>query len=158
MYYLVDGIRSRLSLTERAAELFRLHRKYHPQAVGYEKYGMQADVEHIRYMQERLNYRFGIIELGGAMPKPDRIRRLIPVFEQGRFWLPRALPFTDGDGRPQNLSRLFTEEEYKAFPVSEHDDMLDCLARILDPELGASFPLAFARDFNPVADLDWKPF
>ena len=32
------------------------------------------------------------------------------------------------------------EDEYKAHPFEPHDDMLDCAARILDPDLGAVFP------------------
>jgi hypothetical protein len=32
---------------------------------------------------------------------------------------------------------VFVEEEYVAFPVATHDDMLDRLARIADPEVTA---------------------
>jgi phage terminase large subunit-like protein len=141
VYYAVDGIRDRLNLTQRARALMTLHRKYRPLAVGYERYGMQADIEHIGFIQEREQYRFAIIELGGAMPKSDRIRRLIPLFEQGRLYLPARCPFRDAEGRDRDLALEFIAEEYLAFPVSLHDDMLDCLARILDPELGASFPM-----------------
>jgi hypothetical protein len=35
---------------------------------------------------------------------------------------------------------MFIDEEYLAFPVGVHDDMFDCKARIVDPELGAVFP------------------
>lgn len=141
-YYLIDGLRDRLNLTERAKALFAFHRKYRPSAVGYERYGMQADVEHIKDMQGKENYRFDIIELGGSMPKNDRIRRLIPLFEQGRFWLPRAMFFVDAEGVNRDFTREFIHDEYLAFPVAGHDDMLDCMARIVDPELSAVFPLA----------------
>jgi hypothetical protein len=40
------------------------HRKYQPMAVGYEQYGMMADIEHIRDLQERENYRFDIHAAG----------------------------------------------------------------------------------------------
>lgn len=138
--YLLDGVRDRLNLTGRAAALFRLHRAWRPLATGYEKYGMQADIEHVRAEQERRNYRFDITPLGGPMPKKDRIRRLVPEFEQGRMLLPHHLPFMDAEGKRRDLTREFVDEEYLAFPVSRHDDMLDCLARILDPDLGAEFP------------------
>lgn len=138
--YLLDGVRDRLNLTGRAAALFRLHRAWRPLATGYEKYGMQADIEHVRAEQERRNYRFDITPLGGPMPKKDRIRRLVPEFEQGRMLLPHHLPFMDAEGKRRDLAREFVDEEYLAFPVSRHDDMLDCLARILDPDLGAEFP------------------
>lgn len=144
-YYKVDGVRDRLNLTQRAAALFRLVRKYKPLAVGYEKYGMQADIEHIESEMGRQGYHFDIIPLGGHMPKSDRIRRLVPLFEQGRIFLPGVLPYRDVNGEGHNLTQEFVSEEYMAFPVSAHDDMLDCLARILDEDLGAVFPDEWAE-------------
>ncbi len=139
-WYLVDGVRDRLNLSGRAEALFRLHRAYAPLAVGYEQYGMQADVEFIEAEQERRNYRFTITPLGGSVPKADRIMALGPYFEQGRFYLPARCPFADHEGRWHDLVREFIDE-YLAFPVTSHDDMLDCLARILEPRLGAEFPM-----------------
>ena len=139
-YYLLDAVRDRLNLTQRASTLFELHRKHKPKAVGYEQYGMQSDIEHIKYEMEQQNYRFPITELGGGIAKQDRIKKLIPVFEQGRFYLPKTLHFVDYEGRAQNYIQLFIDNEYLAFPVSVHDDMMDCLARILDPGLNAIFP------------------
>lgn len=140
-YYLIDGVRDRMNLTERARTLFRLHRTYSPQGVGYEKYGAQADVEHMQYVMQEQNYRFHIEPMGGNTPKNDRIRQLVPVFEQGRFYLPWRCHFMDHEGRQRDLVREFIDDEYLAFPVAPHDDMLDCMARILDPALGACFPL-----------------
>jgi len=139
-YYLLDAIRDRLNLTQRAAKLFEMHRNHNPRGVGYERYGLQADVEHMKYVMEQKNYRFNITELGGAMPKEDRIKKLIPVFEQGRFWMPKRLSFIDSEGVPRDFVQLFIDEEYTAFPVCVHDDMLDDTARILDPTLNAEFP------------------
>jgi hypothetical protein len=68
--YVLDIVRDRLSLTQRADLVMGWHRKWQPIAVGYERYGMMADIEHIRDRQERENYRFQIIELGGACPRP----------------------------------------------------------------------------------------
>lgn len=139
-YYVVDMIRDRLNLTERAAALFALHRKYQPIGVGYEKYGMQADIEHMQDKMERENYRFHITPLGGQVAKVDRIRRLIPLFEQGRIWLPQSLPYRQYDGRTVDLVESFIRDEYETFPVGAHDDMLDCLARIVDPDFPVTWP------------------
>lgn len=139
-YYLIGGVRDRMNLTERAACLFALHRQYRPGAVGYERYGMQADIEHLRFEMQSRNYRFEVVELGGAVPKKDRIGKLIPLFEQGRMYLPVRSPFRDQEGRWRDLTREFVTDEYLAFPVSTHDDMLDCMARILEPSLGTEFP------------------
>lgn len=139
-YYTLDVIRDRLNLTERTEALIRLHRKWRPIATGYEKYGKDADIEHIEHVQEQKNYRFDITPLGGSTRKEDRIAKLIPVFERGDWYLPEQKPYTNWEGRLVDLTEQFIEEEYVAFPVSQHDDMLDCKARILDPALGAEFP------------------
>jgi len=139
-YYLIDAIRDRLSLTERAAKLFEFHRKYRPLKVGYEKYGMQADIEHCKYEMEHQNYRFSITELGGKVGKVDRILCLVPPFEQGRMWMPKTLPVINYEGKHLDYVEMFINDEYDAFPVPMHDDMLDCRARIMDPGLGAQFP------------------
>ena len=145
--YLLDGVRDRLNLKQRADALFALHRKWKPDGVGYEKYGMMADTEFVRSEQERQTYRFTVTELGGSMPKNDRIRRLLPHFEQGRFWLPHAMNRTNYEGVVVDLMTSFIEEEYKPFPVSLHDDFLDMLSRVYDlyPH-GLPFPMAAPAD------------
>lgn len=139
-YYLVDGIRDRLNLTERTRKVFEFHRRYRPLKTGYEKYGKDTDIEHIEGEMEKENYRFPIIPLGGNMAKEDRIRKLVPIFEQGKMWLPHKLIFVTIEGQIVDLINVFLQDEYLAFPVSIHDDMLDCMARITDLKLGAKFP------------------
>jgi predicted phage terminase large subunit-like protein len=141
--YILDGVRDRLSLTERTAKLFEWHRKYRPMrehGVRYEKYGMQADIEHIQTKQAEEGYRFDITEVGGQTPKNDRIKRLIPYFEQGRVFMPRAMLRTDYQKVTRDLIQDFIEEEFVAFPVPVHDDMLDAMARMLEPDLPLVWP------------------
>ncbi len=140
-YYVIDLIRDRLNLTERTQSLFMLHQKYRPLAVGYEKYGMQADIEHIEYVQGIKNYRFEITPLSGPTAKNDRIRRLVPKFEQHSIFLPRSIIKTNYEGKSEDLIKTFISDEYLAFPVSAHDDMLDDLANILHPDMPTFFPL-----------------
>jgi phage terminase large subunit-like protein len=157
-YYVITWVRDRMNLTEKANALFALHRQYQPGVVGYEKYGMQADIEHFLDRMNRDNYRFSITPLGGSVAKPDRIKALIPLFEQGRVWLPETCVRVDYQGEPRDLARVFINEEYNAFPFGAHDDMLDVLARILDPDLHAVHPqgpvTATLDDavFDPAAD------
>ena len=139
-YYVIDGIRERLNLTGRADALFALHKKYLPLGVGYEKYGQQADIEHINDRMSREGYFFPITSLGGNIPKNDRIRKLTPLFEQGRIFFKRNIRHEDAQGRQKDLGEVFLQDELSQFPVARHDDMLDCLARIVDPGLGAVFP------------------
>jgi len=143
-YRMVEGIRARLNLTERTRELFRLHKKYGRliKAVGYEQYGMQADKQHIEYVQDQEQYNFKITSLGGNMPKLERIRLLIPIIENGRWFLMGLEEgyFIDEEKREQNFARLFLNE-LNAFPVGAHEDILDMAARILDEDLHATFPV-----------------
>ncbi len=148
-YYVVDIIRDKLNLAERTRSLFELHRHYRPAAVGYEKYGMQSDIEHIKEIQGQQNYGFDIIPLGGPMPKNDRIRRLVPIFEAGRMYIPEFMVKPDYEGRSINITQAFVNDEYLAFPVSAHDDMLDCLARICDEDFPMVAPASAGRWYQP---------
>jgi phage terminase large subunit-like protein len=133
-FRVLDIVRDRLNLIQRGETLMDLHRIWTPGLVAYEEYGMQADIEHIRYVQKQEMYEFDIVPLGGSMPKPLRILRLVPYFESGRIILPTRLNRVDYQGHNRDLIADFVEQEYTAFPVLKHDDMLDTLARIPDLE------------------------
>jgi predicted phage terminase large subunit-like protein len=144
-YYLLDFLYDRLNLTERARELMRLHRKWRPMRVGYEKYGKDSDIEAVKIVQAHENYRFDIVPLGGTLKKEDRIRRLVPLFEAGKVYAPPTMHRTLSDGRTVDILEQFLVEEYDRFPVGAHDDGMDCLARITDPDMNATFPLLDAE-------------
>ena len=160
-YYLIDGIRDRLSLTERGNHLFALHRRWKPLAVGYEQYGMQADIEYLQDRMEREHYRFEITPLGGEVAKPDRIRRLIPIFEAHRFILPERLVKVDYEQRTICIVEHFLRDEYELFPVGLHDDFFDMLSRICDDDMHITWPRpveqvagakpGFQADYDPYA-------
>ena len=139
-YYLLDCVRDRLNLSERSEAVFRLHRKWKPGDVRYEKYGLQSDIEHIKGEMNAKSYRFKITEVAGITAKNDRIRRLIPAFQAGRVWMPAELIYTNSDGKTIDLIKHFIEEEFLAFPVSRKDDMLDCLSRMAEPKLDTPWP------------------
>jgi phage terminase large subunit-like protein len=139
-YLCIPICRDRLNLKERGDKLFEAHRFYKPKQVRYEKYGAMADIEHYEARMEDENYRFKITEVGGQTSKEDRIKRLLPLFEAGRIWLPETKFVTDWQKNPVDLVEAFIEEEYLAFPVGLHDDMLDALSRICEPELTLIWP------------------
>ncbi len=143
-YYLLDAIYDRLNLDERTDRLFHFHRLYHPLKVGYEQYGMQADVAHIKYVQREQQYRFAIVELGGNVPKSDRIRAMIPSWSGGRRWLPRRLLKRSVQGKTYDVVQILVQDGLLCFPVGAKDDDIDCAARLEDPALGVTFPLATA--------------
>lgn len=139
-YYVLDFVRERYNLSERVATTIGLHRLYQPHILGYESYGMQADIQAIEDQQEREHYRFSIIELGGKLDKPSRIERLVPVMRAGRIWFPGVEmrgPMVQSAHRAINE---WWEDEVLPYPAGPkaHDDGLDGLSRVFD--CGAQFP------------------
>lgn len=144
-YYLLDIVRDRLNPTERIDKLFELHRTWNsltgrPPKVGVEKYGLMSDSHYIREKQKQDGYRFPIVELGGKMQKEERIRRMIPDLQNGRWWFPPQKMYTDYEGRTLDMVLELIKSEMATFPRARYDDMLDALTRIYDNELYAVFP------------------
>jgi predicted phage terminase large subunit-like protein len=140
-FYILDMVRDRLDLAEKASAIMELVRQYKPiRMVGYEQYGMQADIEAIKSLMDREMFRFNIKPLGGKLKKEDRIQRLIPLFEQSRIYIPDKLIRVNREGMQQDLTQVFIRDEYLAFPFAAHDDMLDALSRIVDPEMNMRAP------------------
>jgi hypothetical protein len=56
------------------------------------------------------------------------------------MWFPVSLNYTDYEKKTRDLVREIREDEYKPFPIALHDDLMDCLARILDEDMDVQFP------------------
>ena len=138
--YWIDGIRDRLNMQERADAVIEFHRKYRPLGVGYEKYGMQTDIDYILREQDLQNYRFHVTPLGGTMGKNDRIRRLVPDLAQGKWYWPNSIHKTLYDGTQVDIVEQTLIEEFDPFPVPIHDDTLDSMSRIYDEDLLTTWP------------------
>lgn len=152
-FYVVDLIRDKLSLTERWTALKDLHMKWKPRAVGYESYGIQADLEYFEERRRYERYYFEIIPLGGMISKVDRIERLASYFKNKRIYLPKMLMYVNSEGQQLDMVDVFINEEYIYFPKPKHDDMLDSLARIQDGKMEIQFPAETTKpsgitDFN----------
>jgi predicted phage terminase large subunit-like protein len=131
-YVILDMVRDRLNLAERTDRLLELVHRWSPEAIVYGRYGAQADEEYIRKVMHERHARWPIKPVGGSLSKIDRIKRLMPLFEQGKIVLLPYCRRTLYDGTTTDLVQDFIEQEYTAFPVSQHDDMLDALSRICD--------------------------
>ena len=142
-FFLIDMLRERLNLFERWNSLKKFMTK-HPQIrkVYYEQYGMQADVQHFQSKMREDGIYFHIDPIGGRLKKEDRIRKLIPLFEGGKVWLPEVLYSSSG----RDLVKEFVEEEYTLFPYASHDDMLDAASRVRDDEVEAWPPMGFPQE------------
>lgn len=140
-YYVLDMVRDRLNLTERVDRLFALYERWKPiKQVRWERYGLMADIQALKTEQEARNYRFDITEVGGITKKDDRIKRLLPIFEQGKMYLPATLHVADWQKNTVDLVHSFIEQEYYPFPMCAHKDMLDALSRIAEPDLKLTWP------------------
>jgi len=144
-FYMLDMVRDRLNPTERVDKLFELHRTWNglsgkPPRVGYERYGMMSDTHYIKEKQKQEGYRFPLVELGGAMEKNERIRRMIPDLQRGRWWFPACLMYTNYEAQTIDLVRELVKSEMATFPRARYDDMLDAISRVYDDDLKVVFP------------------
>lgn len=138
--YLVDLVKDKLNLDERKKKLFELVLKYKPLVVGYERYALMADTDYIRKCQETENIRFPIVELGGKLSKIERVDRFVPTFSNRKFYIPESLEYRDYEGKSHDLIQELKYEMVN-FPKG-HDDCIDAISRIKDPELGVITPNA----------------
>jgi phage terminase large subunit-like protein len=174
--WLMDGYHHRMPLKERWQRLNGLRKVWTSMPgvqivrVGYEKYGMQSDIEYFEEEMRREKDEWEIVELNwpreGGHAKYDRIQRLEPDFRSGRFLLSAVVQEeTANQRRVKALGqayRIFTPvkrtdenkgiyslnktliDEFLVYPFSAHDDMLDCCSRIYD--IDATPPILIAED------------
>jgi hypothetical protein len=165
--YLLDGACHKMTLTERWQMLKYLRSKWVKQpgiqtvTVGYEKYGMQADIEHFKEMMRLQGCPFPIKEVSwvrdGDQAKDDRIRRLIPDHQNWRFFYPyrgeettlqaqaisqhrefliaKPIKRKNSDGRLYDLVDYLVSNEYLFFPATTAKDMLDSMSRFYDLQI-----------------------
>lgn len=159
-YYVIDGIRDKLNLDERTNALFRLHRRWGPvKEVRYEAYGLQTDIQHIKYVQEHEGYRFRIVPVAGKAKKLDRIERLVPLTKRNELYFPiDGIPYVTVTGEELDIVDTFIAEEFRLFPNCKYFDMLDSLARISEPDMHLIWPKQDAERFTAPADrrLRWE--
>lgn len=165
--WLLDGRRHKMNLNERWQMLRALRKKWlaaqgvQRVEVGYERYGMQADIEHFEQEMRREKDIWAIRELAwpreGGASKQDRIQRLVPDFMNGRFFLPAVVdgvsaaqqkmkdagePYRifspvrarDHEGELYSLNKQLLTE-YLVYPYAVHDDVLDAVSRIYDMDV-----------------------
>jgi hypothetical protein len=98
---------------------------------------------------------FSILDLGGNVPKTERIKLLQAPFEYGKFWLPLYLDYKDITGTTHDLIKELIQDEYSKMPFSGHDDMMDCMARIMDDKMCLVFPNVGIKEEVKHKNFDW---
>lgn len=127
--FLVDGFNHKMNLTERWNALKGLRKKWmnapgvQSVYVGYERYGMQSDLEHFETQMKIDKEHFEIKELAwpreGPGAKGDRVGRLRPDFELGHFFLPLLVWHDD-----QGLCFLKIEDQEVKYVKAEKETSL----------------------------------
>ena len=130
--YLIDGVHDKLDLGQRYKVLKSLNERYKPLVIGYERYGLQADIDYFRMENAKTNYYMPITEVGGTVSKEDRILRLQALFESKDLLFPKHLRYTMLFNGEQIDIVNNIQVELLAFPFAEHDDLSDCLSRCYD--------------------------
>lgn len=165
--YLLDGACHKMNLGERWTMLKNLRSKWLRQPgvqavlVGYEKYGMQSDIEHFEEMMQIEKTSFPIQEINwtrdDSQAKDDRIRRLIPDHQNWKFFYPyeggqtanqmEAVQHGEGylvakpikrknhEGRIYNLVQWMIDNEYSFFPATTVKDFMDSMSRFYDLDI-----------------------
>lgn len=164
--YLLDGYRHKMGLRERWENMRGLRRVWLAQPgiqmvkVGYERYGMQSDLEFFEEQMLKDKDAFEIHELNwvyeGGQSKDDRVQRLEPDFRSKRFYLAAVTPTEtanqkrireqgqafrifkpvnrrDHEGNVYSLNKGFLEE-YLTYPFSAKKDLIDATSRLYDLE------------------------
>lgn len=162
--YLLDGYRHKMGLKERWTAMAGLRKVWMAQPgvqmvkVGYERYGMQADLEYFEEQMLATKDAFEIIELNwvsdGGQSKDDRVQRLQPDFQSRKFYLAavvdgetanqkrikaqgqsfrvfQPVKRRDHEGNVYSLNRGFLEE-YLTYPFSAKKDLIDATSRVYD--------------------------
>ena len=157
-FYLVDGLLDRVNITERGDAIFAFHRKWNPVQVRLEKYANLIDDQYLKEKMQREKYHFNLELCSDPVKKEDRIRRLVPIFQNGRMFFPRKLvKFCPGDNEMRDLVDHLVEWEIAAFPNAVHVDGLDSLSRIAQPDMLLPWPKEKATQ-GPMQDAWRKEF
>jgi phage terminase large subunit-like protein len=163
-YYLLDGYHHKMNLAERWQCLKNLYVKWTAEPgvqvvrVGWEDYGRINDIEYFEERMERDKISFEIEELAwpndGPGSKFDRIQRLVPAFQQHKFYLAAVVEQEtkaqrtcrqagevyrilvpakrmDENGKLYALNKNFLEQ-FLDYPFVGHDDLIDAVSRIYD--------------------------
>jgi hypothetical protein len=148
--YLLDGVCHRMKLSQRWDYIKQFKRKWEDYPgvqvvkIGYERYGMQVDLEVMHEKMTREGNWFAIEELGtkqrGQHAKSDRIQRLEPDIRERRFLFP-CVAYNEDFGAPGDRIcywSVWTEKEKQALTerikmAEEAGD--DDLAQSLKPAL-----------------------
>ena len=159
--FLVDLVLDRLNPDERTRALIRMADYWEADAILYEETGMSSDSFYLDRDIEKFGINCPVIPVGRRgprhmRPKDARIADLIQDFRESRIVFPGVEDITEEgemgvrprfmykqrDGMRVDLMNYVVEQEYIPWAGKgslPHDEFLDCLSRIKDPEFQMTY-------------------
>src|SRR5215472_4435311 len=156
--YVLDAVRDRLGLVERADKFFELLAKWKPLVQFYEQYALNSDIEYLKEQARERNIKLNLKRVGGVRrSKEERINDVVVWFAQRRIVFPEHGIFRRmANGKEQNLVELFIEDEYAPYPYNcKSLDMLDAISRVADPDVNIVFPRMYGERNKPEWEEAW---
>lgn len=168
-YYVIRRIRDKFNLAEKWDTMVRLNEQYRFKRIGYEESSKGLERDSFEAKGAEVNYRLPIEWIPPRGHKDDRIRRLVPIINEGRFFNPETDVYHQLDGKTADLTQEWNREalSFPNIPASIHDDILDADCMIMDPQLQATFPNTVEFDnlrptqkpaYNPLKYGTTRPF
>ena len=134
--YIIDMIRDKIGNKKKWSQLKDWHARYDIMDTGYEEFATQKDREYFKEKMEEERFYFKITPLKhNRGSKPERIGILADYFSEGKIYLPRNLMRLTRDRGVVDLISEFINDEYMKYPMTEHDDMLDALAKVSEMDI-----------------------
>jgi phage terminase large subunit-like protein len=127
-WFILNLIRDKYNPKEIVDRIFKEYDTFKPEVTGIEEVGKETIKFYLLEQMRKLQKFFRLKELKTkGVAKEDRIKRLIPRFEQQTIFLPVSLVRKNWEGKTVDVVQAF-EDEYSYFPLAKTDDILDALA------------------------------
>ena len=133
-WFVLDIVYDKMNPKERVEVIFELRRKWKIDIYAIEEVGFQETIKF--YAQEKMGQENDFFSIRALTPrarsKEDRIRGLVPRFENGCVYLPPTLIKKNWENRNIDVVKEFLDQ-YIFFPLARTgDDLLDALCYLLD--------------------------
>lgn len=139
--YIVDMVRDKIGVKDKWDIIKDWHTRYEITGFAYEEYANQKDREFFNIKMQEERFYIDITPLRkDKSSKESRIMNLCETFASGKIFLPRNLYRMTRFSGMIDVVDVFIKDEYEVYPNGNHDDALDCLAKIHDEDLKLIYP------------------
>jgi phage terminase large subunit-like protein len=133
-WFVLDIVYDKMNPKERVDIIFELRNKWKIDVYAIEEVGFQETIKF--YAQEKMGIENDFFSIRALAPrarsKEDRIRGLVPRFENACVYLPPALIKKNWENKTIDVVKEFLDQ-YIFFPLAKTgDDLLDSLCYLLD--------------------------